>query len=677
VPVALYDFDEELGGAVLLPNGTAIFFGATGHTAIYQGTGNLNQGNWMAGPDFPNGTGQPDAPDAMMMNGKILCAVSAIATTGNGFPAPTSFYEYDYAANNFTATTAPGGGSTLSGPVFETLMLDLPDGTVLLTHRSTDLYVYKPDGTPLPQGKPTISSVTTNRDGSLHLTGTLFNGISQGTSYGDDEQNDSNYPIVKFTDGNGLVHYGRSYNWSSTSVMTSNRAVTTECLPPATTTFQNTIQVIANGIASDGVTITLTSTNGGPQPNLVTSLADSGAGSLRQLAQSVLSGATITFATNLSGGTILLTSGAMNLAGDVTIDASALTNGIQINGNNAAPIFNVASGATVVMKRLTLTNAYAGAEGYGGAISISGTLTMNDCTLSGNRTDAGLSGGAIANYGNLTMNRCTLSGNISGFGGAIENTVTCALVNCTFSGNIAQVDSGAVDNNMGALALAQCTISGNTAATSTSGAGGGIENYMGTMAMTNCIVAGNVSDSGMGLDIYNFEATITVGGTNIVEDLFEDGGGTTTGSGTILNVNPLLNVLGNYGGFTQTAPPRGGSPAIDGGNDAAASGLTTDQRGYARKSGAHVDIGAVEAQVASKAFKVGEPKLANGTLQFAFTNLAGGSFTLLASTNATLPVAQWMSVGTILESPAGSGQFQYSGVLTTNGAQMFYRVRSP
>src|SRR5450759_4524132 len=58
VPVQMYDsFGSELGAAFLLPNGKAIYFGATGHTAIYTPAGDNSPGTWVAGPDFPNGQG--------------------------------------------------------------------------------------------------------------------------------------------------------------------------------------------------------------------------------------------------------------------------------------------------------------------------------------------------------------------------------------------------------------------------------------------------------------------------------------------------------------------------------------------------------------------------------------------------------------------------------------------
>lgn len=255
LPVSLYDpFGTELGPGMLLPNGKAIYFGATGKTAIYTPSGTTNLGSWVAGPNFPNGQGMPDAPAAMMSNGRILCATAPIPTAGTEFGSPVSFYEYDYVSNNFTQVSSPTGGSTFAGQCWPTLMLDLPDGSVLFASRSANLYVYTPtNGAPLAAGKPTVQSVSLNGDGSLHLTGTLFNGISAGAAYGDDEQEDSNYPIVRFTAADGTVRYGRSYNWSSTGVATGSQILSTECTMPAGATLQDSIQVIANGNASDGV----------------------------------------------------------------------------------------------------------------------------------------------------------------------------------------------------------------------------------------------------------------------------------------------------------------------------------------------------------------------------------------------------------------------------------------
>ncbi len=252
VPESLYDsFGFELGAAFLLADGKAFFLGSTGHTALYTPTGTTSPGTWTAGPDIPNGQGAPDAAAAMMVNGKILCAVSPTPTSGNHFPSPTSFYEYDPVSNAFAQADAPAGGTNAAGSTFEITMLDLPDGTVLYARISSRLYIYQPDGSPLAAGKPTITSITPNVDGSYHLTGTLLNGISEGAAYGDDWQMNSNYPIVRLTDAADNVHYARTYNWSSTSVMTGNTPETTEFrLPPGLATGTYSLVVVANGNSS-------------------------------------------------------------------------------------------------------------------------------------------------------------------------------------------------------------------------------------------------------------------------------------------------------------------------------------------------------------------------------------------------------------------------------------------
>src|SRR5205823_5265967 len=108
-----------------------------------------------------------------------------------------TFCEYDPVANSFSSIESPDG---YIAETDSSRMLELPDGTVLYAHGSSQVYVYDPGGAPLVSAKPAIISLSTNSDGSYHLTGTLFNGISEGAAYGDDAQMDSNYPLVRLTD---------------------------------------------------------------------------------------------------------------------------------------------------------------------------------------------------------------------------------------------------------------------------------------------------------------------------------------------------------------------------------------------------------------------------------------------------------------------------------------------
>ena len=58
-------------------------------------------------------------------------------------------------------------------------------------------------------------------------------------------------------------------------------------------------------------------------------------------------------------------------------------------------------------------------------------------------------------------------------------------------------------------------------------------------------------------------------------------------------------------------------------------------------------------------------------------NLTGASFYVLAISNVTLPTSNWPTIGPAVETPPGSGQFQFTDPQATNLRQRFYRVKSP
>ena len=213
--------------------------------------------------DVPSGRGMPDAPGAMMINGKIVIAVSAVPTATVEFASPTYFYEYDYTTNAFTEIGAPGGGLSRNEISQNEAMLVLPDGTILEASdavASNQYYVYVPGGPATPAAwKPVISTIAATTCPEIRLTGIRFNGMGEGAQFGDEGENDTNYPIVRLTSTTtGRVYYGRSYNWNSTGVQRGNLPDTTYFTPPAGLPAGNyALAVSANGIISDPVTITL------------------------------------------------------------------------------------------------------------------------------------------------------------------------------------------------------------------------------------------------------------------------------------------------------------------------------------------------------------------------------------------------------------------------------------
>ena len=198
----------------------------------------------------------------------------------------------------------------------------------------------------------------------------------------------------------------------------------------------------------------------------------------------------------------------------------------------------------------------------------------------------------------------------------------------------------------------------------------------------NVTIYNNTALIAGGGGIRNFSGTLTIGNSIVASNSFNDispGSGYTSTGAILIGVDPLLAAPGNYGGPTPTAPPLPGSPAVDAGSDAAASLFTTDQRGYPRLAGTHVDIGAVEGVYNTVSETLtGVKRLGDGSVQFSFTNLTDESFSVLATTNLSLPLGSWTRIGPAVESPVGSGHFQFTDPqAATNYPERFYRIKSP
>ena len=254
LPIQLYSATLfEIGQQNLLPNGKVFVTGGTPATAIYTPSGNASPGSWVAGPAIPGGLGESDAPSASLVDGNVLFD----AGESDSYSAPTSFFLYNYQDNTITQINGPTGATDNIQP-FVTTMLNLPDGTVLY-QGSDNIYFYTPPDSALTSGQPVINSVVPNNDGSYTLTGTGLNGLNQGAQYGDDKQMDSNYPIVRLTSNTTSdVYYARTFNWSSTSVQTGTKILTTQFTLPANIPSDDySLVVVANGNASSPLSISL------------------------------------------------------------------------------------------------------------------------------------------------------------------------------------------------------------------------------------------------------------------------------------------------------------------------------------------------------------------------------------------------------------------------------------
>ena len=216
-----------------------------------------------------------------------------------------------------------------------------------------------------------------------------------------------------------------------------------------------------------------------------------------------------------------------------------------------------------------------GDGGSGGAIFNQGAAFLTNCTVAGNNSGGGGEGGRDPWFGGAL-------GGIGGSGGGIFNVGVLRVVACTIADN--------------AAGLGGTNTYGHSIYPRRDGTAGGIYNGDGA-EIINTIVANN--NASVDLDVVGAFASLghnlvgqTDGATGFTNGVNSDLVGTANQP-----VNPFLGQLQAKGGPTPTMALLPGSPALNAGDDnvvAPPYNITTDQRGFPRKAGPHVDIGAFE-----------------------------------------------------------------------------------
>ena len=261
LPVSVIDTESEIGPALLKYDGTAFFFGANQHTAIYSAGASPA---WTNGSDLPSqnnsNIGIPDGPAALLANGNILFGASPIDAKGDDL-SPTLYFEFD--GTTFNRTNDPPNNG---GPTYPTRLLLLPNGDVMYANEgSSSFFSYHSDAaTPQDSFRPVIQICPSNiQPGqSIKISGTQFNGLSQAVAYGDDCQTATNYPLVRILNlKSNHLRYCRTANHTtidgsgnvvpSMGVATGAAVVTTNVQVPTDLDLGDSLLfVVANGIPS-------------------------------------------------------------------------------------------------------------------------------------------------------------------------------------------------------------------------------------------------------------------------------------------------------------------------------------------------------------------------------------------------------------------------------------------
>lgn len=299
--------------------------------------------------------------------------------------------------------------------------------------------------------------------------------------------------------------------------------------------------------AGAGPLVLLTSSTASANAALVVStLADSGAGSLRQAMLDANSAAgvdTITFTAGLTGTINVLSdlpslTGGVDLQGPgasvITIDGGWTAAGGPSTGQSLFVLDNldVADGASTI-SGVTITGGYPrdinGKLNGGALLKDQGDadLTITDVVLTGNYAPD--DGGAMNlqnTNGTVTIRDSVISNNVaSDVGGAVyavgNGALTLALSNVEISGNSAGDNGGGLYLYQGSLTIIDSTISNNVAET---GTGGGIAFEDGPFTIVSSTISGNTAgDSGGGIWIDDSLATIS--DSTISGNVSGDGGG--------------------------------------------------------------------------------------------------------------------------------------------------------
>ena len=394
-------------------------------------------------------------------------------------------------------------------------------------------------------------------------------------------------------------------------------------------------------LTSGELAITQSVTIVGPGAN---SLAVAGAGArafniyepYTQLASSI-SGLTIQGGSADDGGCLFARNASLELDGVVFENCAATSDGgaIFIDGDDN---YDVA----LELVDCVITGNTAGAQGGGIKIEhLYGSASFIDTKIADNESFFAGGGARIEHRGALLFERCSITGNDGSVGGglALLGVFSPATIDhCTISGNTAMGNGGGVASALHSnLELTYSTLSGNDAGeyggallasgstvwlygstvsgNSSGDAGGGLAliNSAGTVEYST--LSGNSSDENGGA-IYAKHNPLIVRGTILANSTATPAGdlsvyftstatldyclvetpasATFTGSGNVLDQDPLLGPLQDNYGPTPTHLPAVNSPAVDAGNPSFSAPPLSDQRGLPREGGVAVDIGAVE-----------------------------------------------------------------------------------
>jgi hypothetical protein len=395
LPAQLYNHsDEELGAAVLMYNNQVLQFGGNVvATAIYDVASNT----WSAGPTPANGLDMADGPAALEPNGKVLAMLSP-----GLFKGGCQFVEYDPATNTLANTANPTNCPADSS--FVGHLMILPTGQIMFTDFSGLVEIYTPAAGVVAGVAPTVNPVS----GSIGspstntiLSGTQLNGLTENNAYGDDYQGATNYPLVRLvqTAAPNTVYYATTHDESTHSIAPGTPNSTEFDVPAGLPDGSYTLFLVANGIESNPITVSVGSGAGfslSASPNsLSISQGSSGTSTITVTPQNGFSGSVTLSASGLPSGvtaafnpnpttttsTLTLTASATATLGTSTVTINGMSGSLTASTTVSLTVTSGGGGPTVTVSPTSLTwgTVVLGATGGAKAVTLTntGSVTLN------------------------------------------------------------------------------------------------------------------------------------------------------------------------------------------------------------------------------------------------------------------------------------------------------------
>lgn len=260
------------GNSVQAYNASTVTYDISTNTLNFVGVNfnpNFGNDNSTTTTGLPVTWGRPfmnamDAAGALLPNGNLMFTGGTDSLyLGGNFTSKTRWMKWDGVSSTAVFLMADETGNANVG-THSFQVFPLPDGSMLIKGSTAGaLQRYIPttaEATPPGGAKPVITSFASVVEPAQRvvLSGTQLNGLHEGGAFGDDGSPRTNFPVVRFTNAvTHRVYYARSDTLTYRGIQAGRPSTAVVTIPVIMPTGAYTMEVVASGIASASVPVSI------------------------------------------------------------------------------------------------------------------------------------------------------------------------------------------------------------------------------------------------------------------------------------------------------------------------------------------------------------------------------------------------------------------------------------